>query len=116
MRVLILRDKHRVNGMTACSCGKRHLAANDGRRNVIPLRRVNDSNLDKKDYFYQPRLFRGAPRAMEKRAWRTGIVFMTGMVAGACLMLAALLLYPDAVMVLLRMVVQIIHAMGDKLW
>lgn len=116
MRILVLPDKRRVNGMTACGCGKRHLAANNGRRNVIQLRLVNDRNLDKKDYLYQPRLFRGAPRALEKRAWRTGIVFVTGVVTGACLMLAALLLYPEAVMALLSMVVRVIHAVVDRLW
>ncbi|HEC2037775.1 TPA: hypothetical protein R1888_004866 [Klebsiella oxytoca] len=82
----------------------------------MKLRQPNDRNLDKKDYLCQPRLFRKGALASQKNSGRTCVVFMAGMVTGALLMLAALLMYPQTVTVLLRMVVQVIHSAGEQLW
>lgn len=54
--------------------------------------------------------------ASQKQSGRTCTVFMAGMVTGAFLMLAALLMYPQTVIALLRMVVQVIHSAGEQSW
>ncbi|WP_433671697.1 hypothetical protein [Klebsiella michiganensis] len=82
----------------------------------MKLRQPNDRNLDKKDYLYQPRLFRKEALASQKNSGRTCAVFMAGIVTGALLMLAALLMCPETVTALLRMVVQVIHSAGEQLW
>ncbi|EHG8285154.1 hypothetical protein J5259_005348 [Klebsiella oxytoca] len=82
----------------------------------MKLRQPNDRNLDKKDYLYQPRLFRKGALASQKQSGRTCTVFMAGMVTGALLILAALLMYPQTVIALLRMVVQVIHSAGEQSW
>lgn len=79
----------------------------------MKLRQPNDRNLDKKDYLCQPRLFRKGALASQKNSGRTCAVFIAGMVT---LMLAALLMYPETVIALLRMVVQVIHSAGEQLW
>lgn len=82
----------------------------------MKLRQPNDRNLDKKDYLYQPRLFRKGALASQKQSGRTCTVFMAGMVTGAFLVLAALLMYPQTVIALLRMVVQVIDATEGPVW
>lgn len=78
------------------------------------IRHVNSESVDKKDYLYQPRLFRGGWRTAGKCSGRGGFTFFAGVLTGALLTLLSLLLYPQGVMALLRMAVQGIYAMGYK--
>lgn len=80
----------------------------------MKLRPLNERDVDRKDYLYQPRLFRRGYPAAGKRTGHAGVTFVAGLVTGVILVLLSLLLYPQAVMAFLRMVVQVIHTVGDK--
>ncbi|HBM3279706.1 TPA: hypothetical protein LVN30_005218 [Klebsiella oxytoca] len=83
-------------------------------KNIIRLRPINDRNPDKKDYLYQPRLFRGQTQTPGRRSGRTCLTFTAGLVTGALVTMAALLLYPQTVLAPLRMVVQLIDAVANR--
>ncbi|HBU6430641.1 TPA: hypothetical protein MC498_004280 [Klebsiella oxytoca] len=83
-------------------------------KNIIRLRPINDRNLDKKDYLYQPRLFRGQTQTPGRYCGRSGLTFTAGLVTGALLTMAALLLYPQAVLAPLKMLVQLIDAVANR--
>lgn len=80
----------------------------------MKLRQLNDRGADKKDYLYQPRLFRRAYQTAGKRAGHGGVMFIVGVLTGILLVMVSLLLYPQAVMALLRMMVQVVHTAGNR--
>ena len=78
----------------------------------MKLRQLNDRGVDKKDYLYQPRLFRREYQTAGKCPRRAGVMFIAGVLTGVLLTVMSLLWYPPAVMGLLRIAVQIIHSVG----
>ncbi|EGU3705133.1 hypothetical protein H0P95_004373 [Salmonella enterica] len=80
----------------------------------MELRQLNDRNVDKKDYLYQPRLFRRGYQTPGKRAGHAVVMFLAGVLTGVLLTMVSLLLYPQMVMALLRVMVQVVHAAGYR--
>ncbi|EEO2502409.1 hypothetical protein G6130_000555 [Salmonella enterica] len=80
----------------------------------MQLRPLNERNRDKKDYLYQPRLFRRGYQVAGKRGSHTGVMFIAGVLTGVLLTMVSLLLYPQMVMALLRVMLQVVHAAGYR--
>ncbi len=80
----------------------------------MKLRPLNERDVDRKDYLYQPRLFRRGYQTAGKRAGHAGMMFIVGVLTGVLLMMVSLLLYPQTVMALLRVMVQVAHTAGYR--